>query len=104
MEIPYRERFITGLIAIIVFLGLTTFVIQYSNGALAHGYKVQAVFTRAGQGLVTGNDVKIRGVTVGTVKSIKLASSGSNVVVTMFLKPGTKVADTATVTVDPLSV
>src|SRR6266853_6746081 len=98
MDVPYRERIITGVIAMIIFLALTTFVIQYSNGALAHGYKVQAVFTRAGQGLATGNDVKIRGVTVGTVKSIRLASSGSNVMVTMFLKPGTKVADTATVT------
>ena len=105
MQTPYRERVIAGLVGLLLFAGLCGFIIQYSNGALASGYKIKAVFTRAGQGLTTGNDVKIRGVTVGTVKTIKLASAGgSDVMITMFLKPGTKVADTATVTIDPLSV
>lgn len=104
MQVPYRERVIAGLIGVLLFLGMTGFIIQYSNGALASGYKIKAVFTRAGQGLSTGNDVKIRGVTVGTIKTIKLASTGNDVIVTMFLKPGTKVADTATATIDPLSV
>jgi phospholipid/cholesterol/gamma-HCH transport system substrate-binding protein len=102
-EIPYRMRVVAGLIGVVLVGAVVAFVIQYSNGALAGGYKVKAVFDRAGQGLYDGNDVKVRGVAVGSVSSIGLSHTGQ-AIVTLHLNPGAKIPDTASASVQALSV
>jgi phospholipid/cholesterol/gamma-HCH transport system substrate-binding protein len=102
-QVPFRIRLLAGLTGTVMLLGIMTFVIQYSNGALAGGYTITAVFDRAGQGLYTGNDVKIRGVTVGTIKSTKLRADG-RVDISLLINSGVHIADTSSASIDPLSV
>ncbi len=65
-------RILSGLVAVL--LAFSTIVL---GGKLAYGaanpvYHVEGVFSAAGQGLLPGSDVKIHGVNIGKVSSIKL--------------------------------
>jgi len=68
----YRIRVIAGIVAIVAALGVVLVILGVSDGKFSSGYKVDAVFTRAGQGMYPGNAVKVRGVNVGTVTSFHL--------------------------------
>jgi phospholipid/cholesterol/gamma-HCH transport system substrate-binding protein len=102
-EVPYRIRVLAGMTGIILILALVTASIRIGGGAFSGGYSIRAVFTRAGQGLYDGSDVKVRGVTVGSVKSIKLDTNG-DVTLTLHLHSGVRVADTVSASIEPLSV
>ncbi|MBO2466099.1 MCE family protein [Actinomadura violacea] len=63
-----------------------------------------ATFGTAGQGLDPGkSDVKIRGIAVGSVDKIKLDRDG-RVTVKLRVDKGVRVPDTATATIEPVSV
>ncbi len=67
---------IVGAIALVLMLlfgyGLSLFL----GGGFKSGYSVTATFSRAGQLLRDGSDVKMRGVLVGEVKNIDVARDG----------------------------
>src|SRR4029079_2192575 len=60
---------------------------------------MKASFANAGQGLQHGSDVKLRGVNVGKVQSVKLEDGRA--LVTMEINHSTKVPTSATATVRP---
>jgi phospholipid/cholesterol/gamma-HCH transport system substrate-binding protein len=64
---------------------------------------VQAVFGRAGQGLDGQSEVKIRGINVGSVDSVKLTGAG-RIRVRLRLDNGVHVPVTASLAIQPLSV
>ena len=65
-------RMLAGAIVLILLSSLTVFGVRAANGALRPRYQVVASFEAAGQGLIEKSDVKIRGVNIGSVKSVKL--------------------------------
>ncbi|MFC4911564.1 MlaD family protein [Actinomadura gamaensis] len=72
-----------------------------SNGGSTY---YTAEFHRAGQGLDPGkSDVKIRGITVGTVQKVKLGKDG-RVTVRVRVDKGVKLAQTTTARIEPVSV
>lgn len=66
------RQMIAGAITIILLSSLTVGGVRIANGALRPRYQVVASFEAAGQGLLPLSDVKIRGVNIGSVKSIEL--------------------------------
>jgi len=63
---------VSGLAAIVLGLAAVTLGVEISNGALRPKYQLMATFTAAGQGLQSRSDVKVHGVDIGRVKSVKL--------------------------------
>ncbi|MCU1460594.1 MAG: ABC-type transport system involved in resistance to organic solvent periplasmic component-like [Acidimicrobiales bacterium] len=86
-------RILTGLIAITTFIGVASIGVAAGNGSLTPKYHLFGKFTAAGQGLVVGSDVKIRGVNVGQVSSIRLLDGRARV--GMQLRKSEKVPTTA---------
>ena len=70
-----NRNMISGAVGLIILLALITVGIKASFGAFAGGYELRGTFAAAGQGLLSGSDVKIRGVNVGEVKSIELVEN-----------------------------
>ncbi|HEY2429579.1 MAG TPA: MlaD family protein [Acidimicrobiales bacterium] len=101
--IPYRIRVVAGMTGLVLMLAVVTLVVDVSNGALSSGYRLQAVFARAGQGLYPGNDVKVRGVTVGSVTGAHLTPDDT-VVIGLHIHPGVRIPVTTSASVQPLSV
>src|SRR5262249_14730143 len=66
------------------------------------GVRLVARFGHAGQGLDTSLPVKVRGVTVGSVSSIRLNDDG-RVTVTLRLDPGVRVPASASAAIEPAS-
>jgi phospholipid/cholesterol/gamma-HCH transport system substrate-binding protein len=102
-DLPYRERVLIGLIALILMAGTIAVGIKYSVGAFADVYTLHAVFDRTGHGLDDSSTVKIRGVSVGRVSSIKLLADG-RADVGLRMQHGVRVADTTVASAEPLSV
>jgi phospholipid/cholesterol/gamma-HCH transport system substrate-binding protein len=73
-----RERAIhalAGLIALMVFAAAVYVAVLYTNGDRFKSLRsLYASFDAAGQGLQAKSDVKIHGVTIGAVKSVKLVN------------------------------
>jgi len=67
-----RQHILTGLIALVLFTAATAIGIKGAFGAFQGGYEVFGRFEAAGQGLIEGSDVKIRGVDIGEVAGIEL--------------------------------
>ena len=65
-------RVLSGLIAILLASSVLVAGTKISSGAIKPVYHVSGTFTTAGQGLLSGNDVKIHGVNIGKVSTIKL--------------------------------
>src|SRR5258706_10402686 len=86
-------RILTGFIAITTFIGVASIGIAAGNGSLTPKYHLFGKFSSAGQGLVVGSDVKIRGVNVGQVSSIRLDAGRARV--GMQLRKSEKVPATA---------
>ncbi len=72
-----------ALAGLLIALGVTQLFLQNSSG-----YQIAARFSNAG-GLLPRNDVTMSGVTVGTVRSVRLTGGGT--VVSMTIKPGVHV-------------
>jgi phospholipid/cholesterol/gamma-HCH transport system substrate-binding protein len=77
--------------------------VRYGTGAFAGGYHLTATFDRSSQGLDDQSSVKLRGVNVGAVKSIRLRPDG-RADVTLHIDPGAHIARTTTASIEPLSV
>ncbi|MBW8486673.1 MlaD family protein [Actinomadura parmotrematis] len=99
-----RSRTMFGLFGAGVIAAAAAAVAISSTPSHAGSTYLNASFSRAGQGLDPGkSDVKIRGITVGTVDKIELQRDG-RVDVVLRVDKGVKVARTASATVEPVSV
>lgn len=67
-----HRHILTGAIAVVLALALMTVGIKGAFGAFRGGYELVGRFDAAGQGLLPGSDVKVRGVNIGEVKGIHL--------------------------------
>src|SRR3954452_18711200 len=79
---PLSERSIhvlSGLAAMVMGMAAVTFGVEVANGALKAKYQLSATFTAAGQGLQSRSDVKIHGVNIGRVKSVRLVDGKAQV-------------------------
>ena len=68
-------------------VGATTVGVKCAFGAFDGGYELVADFDAAGQGLIEGSDVKVRGVNIGHV-AVDRAASTAGPRVTMFIDDG----------------
>jgi phospholipid/cholesterol/gamma-HCH transport system substrate-binding protein len=66
------RQVVAGAITILLLSSLTVAGVRISNGALRPRYQLVASFAAAGQGLLPQSDVKIRGVNIGSVKTVRL--------------------------------
>jgi phospholipid/cholesterol/gamma-HCH transport system substrate-binding protein len=99
-----RSRTAFGLVGAGVIAVAAVTVAIASTPSHAGSTYYEATFSHAGQGLDPGkSDVKIRGIAVGTVDRIKLDRNG-RVTVKLRVDKGIRVADTATATIEPVSV
>lgn len=81
-----NRNMISGAIGIVILVALITVGIKASFGAFDGGYKIQGSFAAAGQGLLAGSDVKVRGVNIGEVSSIELVENRA--LITMRINDG----------------
>jgi virulence factor Mce-like protein len=73
------RNMLTGAIALLLLMSVITVGVKAAFGAYAGGYRVTGTFDAAGQGLLTGSDVKVRGVNVGSVRDIKLVHGAAQI-------------------------
>nr|MDQ3294942.1 MCE family protein [Actinomycetota bacterium] len=100
MKLTSRVRnIISGLCVLVILAGATTIGVKYSFGAFEDGYELVAEFDAAGQGLISGSDIKVRGLNVGHVDSIRLVDGRAEV--TMFFRAGQRVPLDAVFTIRP---
>jgi phospholipid/cholesterol/gamma-HCH transport system substrate-binding protein len=90
---------LAGAIVLILMASLTVFGVRASNGALRPRYQVVASFEAAGQGLLSKSDVKIRGVNIGSVKSVRLRDGRA--LVRMDIDDDERVPVSSTATIRP---
>ncbi|MGH9244564.1 MAG: MlaD family protein [Acidimicrobiales bacterium] len=102
-DVPPRFKIGFALVGIVLVANLAVLGVFVGTGRFADEYELQAFFSRSTQGLYDTSDVKIRGVTVGSVESIELLDNGE-AVITMAMRPGVRVADTTVASIEPLSV
>ncbi len=81
-----NRSMIQGAIGILILIALITVGIKASFGAYDGGYHIQGSFAAAGQGLLAGSDVKVRGVNVGEVSKIELVENRA--LITMRISDG----------------
>jgi phospholipid/cholesterol/gamma-HCH transport system substrate-binding protein len=93
------RNIVSGLIALVLLSSAAVVGVKYSFGYFDDVYPLKASFANAGQGLQHGSDVKLRGVNVGKVQSVKLADGRA--LVTMEITHSTKIPTSATATVRP---
>lgn len=94
-----QQHVLTGAIAMLLVVGAVTVGIKGAFGAFDGGYELVGRFDAAGQGLLPGSDVKIRGVNVGEVDSIELAEGEAEV--TLRIDDGEDIPEDATATIRP---
>lgn len=90
---------ISGAIGIVILVALITVGIKASFGAFDGGYKIQGSFAAAGQGLLSGSDVKVRGVNIGEVSSIELQDNRA--LITMRINDGRDIPTDAQAVIRP---
>ena len=96
---PRRQHVLTGSIAVVLLAASVTVGIKGAFGAFAGGYQLTGSFDAAGQGLLPGSDVKIRGVNIGEVRSIRLKDSDA--LVTLRIHDGEQIPTDASATIRP---
>ncbi|MEY2464939.1 MAG: phospholipid/cholesterol/gamma-HCH transport system substrate-binding protein [Acidimicrobiaceae bacterium] len=89
-----RKNIISGLIALVLLVGIVVVGVSQAFGAFDGGYTLRASFDAAGQGLIKNSDVKIRGVNIGKVEGVKLVNGRAQV--TMTINDGQKVPTSTT--------
>lgn len=94
-----NRNVISGAIGLLVLVALITIGIQAAFGAFAGGYELRGTFAAAGQGLLSGSDVKIRGVNVGEVKGIRLVDNRAEI--RLRIEDGTQIPQTAQAVIRP---
>jgi phospholipid/cholesterol/gamma-HCH transport system substrate-binding protein len=95
MELSRPQRVAAGAIGLVLFLALGYTLFQVANGAWREEYTVSVVLGELGQNLNTGNDVKIRGVRVGSVTGVEITDD-LRAQVTMTMDPGYRVPEDST--------
>ncbi len=96
---PRRQHILTGAIAIVLAIAAVTIGVKGAFGAFRGGYELVGTFDAAGQGLLSGSDVKVRGVNIGQVKSIELVDGSAEI--TLQIHDGEAVPEGATATIRP---
>lgn len=76
-------RVLSGLIAVLLAFSTVVLGSKLAYGAANPVYHVFGTFTAAGQGLLPGSDVKVHGVNIGTVSSIKLVDGRARIRMTI---------------------
>ena len=95
-----RNRFmISGGIGLVILIALVTIGIKSSFGAFDGGYHVTGSFAAAGQGLLEGSDVKVRGVNVGEVDQIELVDNRA--VITLRIEDRHRIPETVQAVIRP---
>jgi virulence factor Mce-like protein len=94
-----RQHVLTGAIAIVLLFAAITVGVKGAFGAFDGGYELVGTFDAAGQGLLSGSDVKVRGVNIGQVRRIELIDGQAEI--TLRIKDGEDVPDGATATIRP---
>lgn len=94
-----NRNMISGAIGIVILVALITVGIKASFGAFDGGYRIQGSFAAAGQGLLSGSDVKVRGVNIGEVSSIELQDNRA--LITMRINDGRDIPTDAQAVIRP---
>jgi phospholipid/cholesterol/gamma-HCH transport system substrate-binding protein len=94
-----RLRILTGLITLLFGAAASVFGVKVAAGAWRPVYHLEGTFAGAGQGLIKDSDVKIRGVNVGKVKSVRLVDGQA--VVRMQIEKGERIPVDAGATIRP---
>jgi phospholipid/cholesterol/gamma-HCH transport system substrate-binding protein len=94
-----RQHILTGAIALLLLAGSITVGIKGAFGAFDGGYELIGRFDAAGQGLLPGSDVKVRGVNIGQVRKIELVDGEA--LVTLRIKDGDRVPLDASAVIRP---
>ncbi|MDP1820706.1 MAG: MlaD family protein [Acidimicrobiales bacterium] len=89
-----RQNMLTGAIALVLLLCAISVGVKAAFGAYDGGYRLIGTFSAAGQGLLPGSDVKVRGVNIGEVRRIDLVDGQAQV--TLTIKDGEEVPKAAT--------
>jgi phospholipid/cholesterol/gamma-HCH transport system substrate-binding protein len=95
MELSRPQRVAAGAIGLVLFLALGYTLFQVASGAWREEYMVSVELGELGQNLNTGNDVKIRGVRVGSITDVQITDS-LTALVTMTMDPGYRVPEDST--------
>ena len=90
---------LAGAITITIFTAAVYVGVQAATGAFAPRYDLVATFDAAGQGLIAESDVKVRGVNIGEVSSVRLVNGRAQV--TMKIERAEKVPENASATIRP---
>lgn len=96
---PRRQHVLTGAIALLLLIAAMTVGIKGAFGAFDGGYELVGSFDAAGQGLLPGSDVKVRGVNIGAVRSIELVDGEA--LVKLRIHDGEEVPTDATAVIRP---
>jgi phospholipid/cholesterol/gamma-HCH transport system substrate-binding protein len=94
-----NRNMITGAIGLLLLVAAITVGIQAAFGAFAGGYELRGPFASAGQGLLSGSDVKVRGVNVGEVKGIRLVDNRAEI--RLRIEDGTQIPVNAQAVIQP---
>lgn len=98
-----RMQVVLGIAGIVLLIASITVGVKAALGEFDAGYELTVEFERAGQGLDNFSDVRVRGVTVGTVQAIEL--NPDNVVeVRVRVQPDLQVPASATAAIEATSV
>lgn len=100
-----RRRFeaVLGAIATVTVAALVLLGIHFANGSFSDDYQITASTVRSGFGLDSTSDVKIRGVTVGSVSDVQVHDDGI-VELTLSIREDVRVPRTSVGSIEPLSV
>jgi phospholipid/cholesterol/gamma-HCH transport system substrate-binding protein len=74
---------IVGLVVLTTFVGASVIGVSAAFGEFRPTYELTGTFAAAGQGLLPGSDVKIRGANVGEVERIELVDGRAEVTLSM---------------------
>lgn len=85
-----RTHAVAGALALLLAAAGVWLLFLYLGGRFESGVEVEARFARAGQLLTSGGDVKMRGVLVGSVRSVDIGRTGQ-ARVTLLLDPSQEI-------------
>jgi phospholipid/cholesterol/gamma-HCH transport system substrate-binding protein len=93
------RKMVAGAVVITLVSAVVIVGVRAANGAFRPRYQLLGTFASAGQGLLAKSDVKIRGVNIGSVESIRLV--GGRALVRMDIDDDEPVPVSATATIRP---
>ena len=100
---PRTVQALSGFIGLVLLIGIAAVGILAAQGAFADDYTLTATTTRTGFGLDTSSDVKVRGISVGSVTGVELLDDGT-VELEISLRKELQVPVSATASIEPVSV